>query len=261
MDGDDLTPGSHTALLECRDVTKAFSGVQALDGVSFALAEGEVVGVAGANGAGKSTLFNVIAGAIAPTSGEVWLTNRRIDGRRPDRVCGEGVARTFQTPPRVADETVIEHVMLGAWYGRRGLGGAMRGRRQAIAGAFDALDAVGIADRATAPAADLSHFDRKRLMLAAALACEPRLLLLDELAGGLAPDEVDALAAIVNRIPERGIALLVIEHLMSFLATTVARLVVMHEGQKLYDGRLVDVSTSREVIETWLGTGLSGAVG
>ncbi|MGD9735157.1 MAG: ABC transporter ATP-binding protein [Solirubrobacterales bacterium] len=253
MDG--VTSVLNPPVLECRSVGRTFGGVQALTDLSLAVRQREVVGVAGSNGAGKSTLFNVVAGALRPSSGEVWFDGERIDGERPDQVCKRGIARTFQTPPQAGEETVFQHVSLGAWYGRRGLRGVRGNRRVVEAQTWSALDAVGLDNHAERQLADLNHFDRKRAMLAAALSCGPKLLLLDELAAGLSPEEVDGLAGIVRSLAVSGLTLLVIEHLMSFLSGTVSRLVVMHEGRLLFEGTVAEVAASEAVVRTWLGGG------
>ncbi len=244
------------ALFTCDGVSRHFGSLKAVDGVSLTVDEGEVLGIGGPNGAGKTTLFDVVTGLTPPTAGRVFFGDRDITGLSADRICQLGVARTFQLNAAFDAMTVRENVEVAAHFGRarRGLPGLRLGRatREATEAA---LDFVGLAPKAGAAVAGLAVLDRKLLMIAGAVATAPRLVFLDEPVGGLATDEIDVVTALVARLRERGITVVVIEHVMRFLLQLSTRVVIMHHGQVIFRGPPDRVADDRTVVETYLGAG------
>jgi branched-chain amino acid transport system ATP-binding protein len=234
------------SLLEVASVTKRFGGVVANRDVSFAVEAGELVGVIGPNGAGKSTLFEIITGFYRPDAGEVRLDGRRITGLGPDRVCRLGVARTFQKLRPFAGMTVLDNVMVGALTRTADVG-------QARAGAREILERVGLADKAAAHARTLSTGQRKRLELARALATRPRLLLLDEVTGGVDQRSIPGLVQLVRELHAGGLTLIVIEHNMRVITAVARRLVALYLGEVIADGPPDAVARDRRVVEAYLG--------
>ncbi|OLB03775.1 MAG: ABC transporter ATP-binding protein [Candidatus Rokubacteria bacterium 13_2_20CM_69_15_1] len=235
-------------LLEVERVSKAFGGVRAVSDVSFAVAEGELVGVMGPNGSGKTTLFNLIAGALRPDAGAIRLRDRNLAGRAPHRVCAEGIARTFQLVRPFAGLSALDNVLVGRLYGRA------RGARHAAVGEAERLLAlVGLEGKAHLLPAHLTLIDRKRLELARALATAPRLLLLDEFMAGLNPAETESAMALIRRIQGEGVTLLMVEHIVWALMDLSRRLIVLSAGEKIADGPPDAVAADPLVIEVYLG--------
>jgi len=241
------------ATLELRDVRKRYGGLRAVDGVSAAAEPGRVLGIAGPNGAGKTTLFDVVSGLTAPTAGDVLLGGRSLTGISAHRRCHVGMARTFQQPTVTTGLTVRENLVVASRFGRA---------REHWEGVGDDVDAHvgwalrwgGLDGRAADPAALLGVFDRKRLMLAAAMAVGPRVLLLDEPFGGLNAEEIDAMLALVRSAAELGVAVVCIEHVMRALVQLADRVLVMHRGGVLFEGSPSAMLADRRVIETYLGS-------
>src|SRR5499427_3776252 len=209
------------SLLSVDGVTKAFGGVVANRDISFQVAPGELVGVIGPNGAGKSTLFDVITGFQPPSAGRIALDGHDVTGLRPDQISRLGVARTFQKLKPFAGMTVVENVMVGALQKTADVAAAR-------AEALRTLDAVGLAERAETEARGLSTGQRKRLELARALATGPRLLLLDEVTGGVDQATVPALVELVRELHAGGLTLLMIEHNMRVVTAVAQRIIALH---------------------------------
>jgi branched-chain amino acid transport system ATP-binding protein len=232
--------------LEIRNLTKRFGGLVATNDVSLDVVKGEVLGLIGPNGAGKSTLFNLIAGAFAPTSGEIVLDGRSIERLPGTKRCGLGIARTFQVPRSFDSMTVIENVMVGAFMRHR----QARAAREAAA---ETLHFVGLSHRASASAAELTPPEKRRLEMARALATEPRLLLLDEVMTGLTPSEAQKGVELIRKVSERGVTVVMVEHVMEIVMPLVHRAVVLHLGKVLAEGAPAEIVRNDAVISAYLG--------
>lgn len=237
-------------MLSVREVGKQFGELKAVSNVSFDVAEGEVLGMAGPNGAGKSTLFNLLTGVpFSPDSGEVLLNGTKISGWSARRICHAGLARTFQTEAIFGSLTVAENVRVSATYAKPGL------PRRPPRGRIDELLAtVGLGGASSRLAGELSIFDKKRLMIANCLAGDPKLLLLDEPASGLNPDDQRLLIELIRTVHSLGITLIVIEHVLSVLRAVADRILVLSGGEVLIDGDPDTVLSAPEVIEAYLGS-------
>ena len=229
-------------LLHVEGLTKRFGGLVANREISFSVAPGELVGVIGPNGAGKSTLFDLITGFQRPDAGAVRLDGADITRERPDEISRRGVARTFQKLRPFAGMTVLENVMVGAFQKTADV-------RAARETAQRALDAVGLGDRAGAHARGLSTGQRKRLELARALATRPRLLLLDEVTGGVDQATIPGLVRLVRELHAGGLALVVIEHNMRVIMEISQRIVALQLGQVIADASPADIVRDRRVID------------
>jgi len=241
------------ALLEVQQVSKRFGGVRALDDVTLAVEAGQLVGLIGPNGAGKTTLFNVVAGAIAADGGRVWFRGRDITGLPPHAVCHAGIARTFQVVQPFARLTVLENVVAGWLFGRRGAGGRIR-RAAAEGGARELLEYGKLGAKAGRPAGTLTLSERKRLEMVRALATGPDLLLLDEVLAGLNPQETEEMTAIVRRlVRDLGLAVLLIEHNMRAVMALSERVVVLNYGTVIARGEPAQVARDPAVVTAYLG--------
>ena len=233
-------------LLEVRGLTKRFGGLVANHAVSFTLAAGEILGLIGPNGAGKTTLFNSLAGFFPPTSGEILLDGADVTGLPPEKIAARGVARTFQIVRVFRSMTVVENAMVGVML-------HVKAPREAERLARETLAFAGLERRADAPAAQLTVAEQKRLEVARALATRPRLLLLDEVMAGLTPAEVRDAVALVRRIRERGVACIVVEHVMEGLMPLADRVLVLDDGRKIADGTPAAVAGDPAVVRAYLG--------
>jgi branched-chain amino acid transport system ATP-binding protein len=239
------------SLLSISGVSKRFGGIVANRGISFDVEPGELVGIIGPNGAGKSTLFEIITGFYHPDEGEVRLDGARLTGLSPDVVCRRGVARTFQKLRPFQGLTVLDNVMVGALTRTKDVRHA-RDRARAL------VDKVGLSEKAAAHARTLSTGQRKRLELARALATEPRLLLLDEVTGGVDQRTIPELVRLVRALHGGGLTLLVIEHNMRVITAVAQRIVALQLGEVIADGPPDVVARDRRVVEAYLGQAYAG---
>ena len=236
-------------LLVCDGLTKSFGRLLAVDNVSFHIREGQIKGVAGPNGAGKTTIFNIITGLpYHATSGKVIFSGREIHHTPPHAICHMGIARTFQKETVFETLSVFENVLVAAAYGR-----THHSRRSGEDKATEILAFVGLDGLGQEQATHLTLFEKKKLMLAQALATNPRLLLLDEPASGLNNPEMEESAELFRRINRRGVSILLIEHKLPLLLSLSESVLILNYGQKLVEGPPDAVVKDERVIEAYLG--------
>ncbi|MEO6407876.1 MAG: branched-chain amino acid ABC transporter ATP-binding protein/permease [Burkholderiaceae bacterium] len=239
---------SHTDLLVVSDLRKAFKGVQALDGVSLTVREGEILGLLGPNGSGKSTFINVVSGHYAAEGGRIAFAGNELSHLPAHRIAHAGIARTYQIPRPFAHLTVLQNVALPAMFGRAALA-----RAQAEREAWQWLEFTGLQDRANALPEALNLHQRKFLELARALAARPRLLLLDEVLSGLTPGEINEAVALVRRIREGGASIVFVEHVMRAVMALADRIAVLDHGKLIAIGAPAEVMNHPEVVSAYLG--------
>jgi branched-chain amino acid transport system ATP-binding protein len=235
-------------ILQVKEVSKRFGGLQALTDVTFDLPEGQILGLIGPNGAGKTTLFNVINGVYRPERGQVIFRGEDVTGKPSYEVARRGLARAHQVVRPLSDLTVRENVMVGACFGREG-----HGLRASARLADAALTQVGLIDRADQPAGILNVAQKKRLEMARALAAKPYLLLLDEVLAGLNPSEIASMMATVRAIRDQGVTILMIEHVMQAIMSISDRILVLDYGTLIATGPPEEVANNPQVIEAYLG--------
>jgi branched-chain amino acid transport system ATP-binding protein len=235
-------------LVEVDDLLKSF-GVPVIDHLSFSVDAGEAVGVVGPNGAGKTTLLNLIAGELEPDHGTITFEGKDVTHVRPELRARSGIARTAQIPRPFEGLTVFENVLVGAAFGTHAHG------REATEVAAAALEQADMLAKANVPAGSLALLDRKRLELARALATRPKLLLLDEIAGGLTEAEVHELIDKIREIHAGGVTIVWIEHIVHALLAVVGRIMAMNFGRKIAEGEPREVMASAAVREVYLGVG------
>jgi branched-chain amino acid transport system ATP-binding protein len=236
-------------LVELVGVTKRFGGLVVVDDLSLAVHSGEAVGVIGPNGAGKTTMLNLVAGDLHPDDGDVRFDDHAVTRQRADQRCRAGMARTAQVPRSYPAMTVFENVLVAGVFGT----GRPVSERVATPAVVDALDLTGLLDRANETAGSLGLLGRKRLELAKALASSPRLLLLDEIAGGLTEAEVHELIDTITALRDRGLTIVWIEHVVHALLAVVDRIIAISFGRLIGDGDPHDVMASPAVREVYLG--------
>jgi branched-chain amino acid transport system ATP-binding protein len=246
-------------LLACESVTKTYGGLVAVKQVSFAVQRGEIFAVVGPNGAGKTTLFEVVSGFSRATSGTVFFDGQDIHRLTGDRVCRLGLSRTFQTTTNFRSQTVFANAMAASLFGRGRNILTLSYDREAVERALRALDFCGLAGSADRAVSQLSTFEQKRLMLATALATEPRLLLLDEPVGGLNAAEREGLISLIRDINASGVCILMIEHVMKAVQALADRMLVLDHGEKIVEGDPDSVLRDPRVGEVYLGSLAGGA--
>src|SRR3974390_1495535 len=233
--------------LVIRNLSRRFGGLRAVQDVSFAVNECETVALIGPNGAGKTTSFNLITGQCRPDAGSVLAFGRELVGLRPHEICSHGLARTFQVARPFGKMTVLANVMTGALLRTKNLDIA-RSRPRA------AIEFVGLSAKEHTPARELTTIDQRRLEMARALATEPRLLLLDEVMAGLNHAEIDQAVALVGRLSQRGLTIVIVEHVMRAIMAVARHIVVLDHGQKIAEGSPKEIIENPEVIRAYLGS-------
>jgi branched-chain amino acid transport system ATP-binding protein len=230
------------------NLTKRFGGLVAVNSLTFKLEEGELLGLIGPNGAGKTTLFNLISGFEKPTEGAIMFKGKRIDGLPPHEITKLGISRTFQIPQPFINMTVLQNLLIASMYG------AGLSMERAQAEAKEILRSVGLADKESLLTKDLTMVELRKLELARALCNRPRLLLVDEAAAGLAPKDISKILDILKKIHENGVTIIMVEHILSVIMKMAERVMVMHQGRKLAEGKPLEIVKTPEVIEAYLGT-------
>jgi branched-chain amino acid transport system ATP-binding protein len=245
-------------LLETVSLTKRFGGLTAVDDVSISVRAGEIFGIAGPNGAGKTTFFDVVTGMTRASAGEVTFRGKSVTQASVTEICHLGIARTFQHPAVFDTQTVLANALVGAQFGSgRPWWAALRKDRTRLERAWGELEFVGLADRGRRQAGPLPVFDKKRLMIASALATDPVMLFLDEPFGGLSLTEIDELIALLVAIKERDVTIVLIEHVMRALMALSDRVLILNQGKTLFEGTPSEVVAHEEVVRVYLGESMS----
>ena len=235
-------------LLKITGVTKAFGGLVALDKVDMHVNQGEIVGLIGPNGAGKTTLFNVIAGSFLPEQGKIYFQGQNVTPLKAHNVCKLGIARTFQVPKPFKNLTLLENMMVGTCFGA-GLGKS----KESLNKIEEILRFAGLEDKISSKADTLNLVERKKMEVSKALSTSPKLVLFDEVMAGLNPSETVEMITFIGKLRDRGLTILLIEHLMKVIMTLSDRVVVLDYGRKICEGKPQGVANNAQVIEAYLG--------
>jgi branched-chain amino acid transport system ATP-binding protein len=236
-----------TDALVVKGLSKRFGGLRAVQDVSFTIRENETVALIGPNGAGKTTSFHLITGFHRPDQGSVMAYGREITGLKPHDICAHGVARTFQVAKPFGAMTVLANVMTGAFLRDRSTVAARDKAREVI-------EFVGLGAKEHTAAKDLTTIDQRRLEMARALATQPRLLLLDEVMAGLNPAEIDQAVGLIGKLSQRGLTIVIVEHVMRAIMAVARRIVVLDHGQKIAEGTPKEIVENPEVVRAYLGS-------
>ena len=239
-------------LLEVKGIAKRYGGVQAVKDVSFNLARGEILGLLGPNGAGKTTAFNMIAGFVPADSGRIRLDGRDITGKRPWDVCKSGLARTFQLSKPFGGMTTRENLIVGALV-------KTNDRKYSVERADELLEFLGMRDIADVDADNLTAFERRKVELGRALSTDPALLLMDEVVAGATPQEALLMVQLIKQVRDRGVTILIIEHVMKVIMGLSDRVIVMHLGELIANGAPADVVRQPDVLKAYFGDDYAGA--
>ena len=237
-------------ILQLQRVSKTFDDFCALNNIDFAVSEGEIVGLVGPNGAGKTTLFNLICGRLRPSSGNILFEGTDITSFKPHKICRLGISRTFQSSRPFPRMSTLQNVLVGHIFGK---GFSLHTCPEDRQMTEELLEVVGIAHKADTPAGQLTLSEQRRLDLARALATRPKLLLLDEVAAGFSPVLVKQAIQLINRVRERGVALLIIDHLLTLSLKVSDRLLALDHGEKIAEGPPNKVMRNRDVLQAYLG--------
>ena len=248
-------------ILEVRDISRKFGGLQAVSGVSFGVREGMIKALIGPNGAGKTTLFNLISGFLPPDTGTILFHGRPVQGLRPYEIAAKGMVRTFQHIRLFPEMTTLENIMIGRHtHGKSGFLSSMlnlpwtrREDQKARQKSIELMEFLGIEDLAAQEAASLAYGKQRIVELARALACEPRLLLLDEPAAGLNMSETSEMADLITKVRDLGVTVLIVEHDMSLVMNISDEIIVLSYGQKIAEDVPLSIQKNKEVIRVYLG--------
>jgi branched-chain amino acid transport system ATP-binding protein len=236
-------------ILEGKEVTKYFGGLAAVSNVDFHVNQGEILGLIGPNGAGKSTLFNLISAALIPNTGTILFKGVNITGIKPHKICRMGLARTFQNVKIFSNLSVLDNVLLGSFFGTKARISAVDAQKNAA----DILEFVGLSSFIAGLASDLTLANQKRLEVARGLATQPEILMLDEMMEGLNSTEISGAMNLVGSIREKGITVIMIEHVMKAIMNVCDRIMVLHHGAKIADGTPQEIVNSKQVMKVYLG--------
>ncbi len=234
-------------ILSVENLSKSFGGIRANQGISFDIEEGEILGIIGPNGAGKSTLFDLITGYTKADTGRILFNDKNISGMRPDKISNLGIGRTFQKLKPFADMTLLENVMIGAFARESNI-------KNARDKALEIIDFVDLIEKRHHFARELSTGQRKRLELARAMAIEPKLLLMDEVAGGVDQKTIPGLVKLIKKMKASGVTIATIEHNINIIMEVSDNILALDQGQKIAFGRPKEIQNNEKVIDSYLGT-------
>ncbi|MGB9699796.1 MAG: ABC transporter ATP-binding protein [Thermodesulfobacteriota bacterium] len=233
-------------LLEIKNLSKRFGGLQAINDLTLQVQEGEILGLIGPNGAGKTTLFNLISGVFSPDAGEIWFQGENITRLKPYQICKKGICRTFQIAQPFREMSILKNIMIGAFVHSPEVNKVEKE-------AEEILDFVGLGGKKEMLAKELTIIDQRRLEVARALATKPKLLLLDETMAGLNPKECDEAVLLIKKIREKGVTLIVVEHVMRAIMSLSERIIVLDYGAKIAEGEPEKIRHDEKVIRAYLG--------